>query len=81
MSAVGKRDNTITGAVGFWLLGESLSDGGEVLGVGRIVWAGQSFSFGLVTNIRELGTEHLSNEGDREVENEIVQIRSHPEDI
>jgi len=61
-------------------LGESLGDGGEALGVGRTVRAGQSFSFGLVTNkmisIRELSTEHLSNKGDREVENKIVQIRS-----
>jgi len=64
----------ITGGVGFWLLGESL-------GVGRTVRAGQSFGFGLVTNIRDLSTEHLSGGGDREVENEIVQIRSHPEVI
>jgi len=60
-------------------LGESLSDRGEILDIGRTVRAGQSLGFGLIS-MGKLSTEHLSNEGVREVGDEIVQIRSHPED-
>ena len=56
-----KQRNTITGGVGIWLLSESLSDGGEVLGVGETVRARQSPGSGPVynkiINMGELSTE------------------------
>jgi len=78
LSTMGKHDNTIPGGVGFWLFGESLGDGGEILGVGETVRAGPSLCFGLVTDkivnigkdFLELGAEELRNEGSREVEDE-----------
>jgi hypothetical protein len=73
-----KYDNAIAGGVGFWLCGESLGDGGEVLGVRKTVRAGPSLGFGLVTDeivdvgedFLELGTEKLRDEGSREVKDE-----------
>jgi len=44
-----KQDNT-AGGVGFWLLSESLSDGGQVLEVGKTISARQSLGFGLASN-------------------------------
>jgi len=78
LSTVGEDDNAIAGGVGFWLLGERLRDGGDILGVRKTVRASPSLSFCLVTDnivdIRqyflELSAEKLSDEGSREVEDE-----------
>ena len=78
MGAMGNYDNTIAGRVGFRFLGESLSDGGEVLGVRETVRAGPGLGFGLVANkiinvrenFLELIAEELSDEWSGEVEDE-----------
>ena len=63
-------NNTIADGVRFWLLGESLGDGGEILGVGKTVRAGRGFSFSLVANgVIDMG-ELRTSEGRREVEDE-----------
>ena len=63
-------NNTIAGGVRFWLLGESLGDGRETLGVGKTVRAGRGFGFSLVANgVTDMG-ELRTSEGSREVEDE-----------
>ena len=71
-------DYTVAGGVGFWLLSESLCNGGKILGVRKAVRASPSLGFGFISNdivnIREdfleLSSAKLSDEGGGEVEDE-----------
>ena len=66
---MGKYNNTIVGEAGFGLLGESLSDSGQILGIRKTVRASPSLGVSLVTDevidigkgFLELGTEKSNN--------------------
>ena len=77
---MGEYDNTIASEVRFWLLGESLGDGGETLRVGKTVRARPNFEFGLIAdeiiNMGKLSTKNLGSEGGGEVEDEDLEISS-----
>ena len=71
-------DDAIACGVGFWLFSQDLSDGGDILGIGKTVRARPSLGFCFVPNdiidIREnfleLSTEELGDERSRKVKDE-----------
>lgn len=79
-STVSEYDDTFARAVAFWQSGESLGDGGEVLGIGKATRAGPSLSFCLVADeivdvweyLLELSAEKLSDEGSGKIEDEYL---------
>jgi len=53
----GTAGNTVTGGVGFWLLGESLGDGGKILEVRKIIHVSPIIAAHMRVNIGEVPLE------------------------